>query len=208
MSRSCFCCPDLNPSPLIFSKCQQCQLHKEKKYLHPSRSLIGFSILLKQSLYFHMALSYSAYATATLAYHLRCVIRWVCDAALWQQTLVYSQLKCGSVTKMQPTLGSSISSIAFYIFLTLSLTYNLHGPVAVYFTCIHHLLKCLFYMHCCFTCFAVLHALLQIGLGHAYLKCKSWNGNAQTESICGDEIVHGTENKKESMKYDTQIGIN
>ena len=40
-----------------------------------------------------MALSYSAYAIATLAYHLPCVSRWVYDAALWQQSLVYSQLK-------------------------------------------------------------------------------------------------------------------
>ena len=75
-----------------------------------------FSPLLKQSLYFHMALSYSAYAIATLAYHLPCVSRWVCDAALWQQTLMCSQLKC----VRQLTLGTSISCIAFYKFLTLS----------------------------------------------------------------------------------------
>ena len=41
-----------------------------------------------------MALSYSAYAIATLACHFPCVSRWVCDAVLWQQNLVYSQLKC------------------------------------------------------------------------------------------------------------------
>ena len=39
-------------------------------------SLIGFFfILLKQSIYFHMALSYSASAITTLAYHLHCVNR-------------------------------------------------------------------------------------------------------------------------------------
>ena len=43
------------------------------KNLHPSCSLIVLLILLKQSLYFHMALSYSAYAIATLAYHLSCI---------------------------------------------------------------------------------------------------------------------------------------
>ena len=32
-----------------------------------------------------MALSYFAYAIATLAYHLPCVSRWVCDPAMWQQ---------------------------------------------------------------------------------------------------------------------------
>ena len=41
-----------------------------------------------------MALSYTAQAITTLAYHLPCVSRLVCDAALWQQTLMYSQLKC------------------------------------------------------------------------------------------------------------------
>ena len=41
-----------------------------------------------------MAPSYSAYAIAPLAYHLPCISRWVYDAALWQQTLVYSLLKC------------------------------------------------------------------------------------------------------------------
>ena len=41
-----------------------------------------------------MALYYSAYAIATYAYHLPGISRWVYDAALWQQTVVYSQLKC------------------------------------------------------------------------------------------------------------------
>ena len=70
-----------------------------------------FFILLKQSIYFHMVLSYSAYAIATLAYHLpvmlHCDSRPLCTAS-W------------SVCEMQPTLATSISSIAFYIFLTLS----------------------------------------------------------------------------------------
>ena len=64
-----------------------------KKYLHPR----CFFILLKQSIFFLMAPSYSAYAITTLAYHFLCVSRWVYDVSLWQQTLVYNQLKCGSV---------------------------------------------------------------------------------------------------------------
>ena len=79
-----------------------------------------FYILFKQSIYFHVALSYSAYAIATLVYHLPCVSRWICDAAFWQQTLLYSQLKCGSVCAMQPRLGISVSPIAFFMFLMLS----------------------------------------------------------------------------------------
>ena len=39
-----------------------------------------------------MALSYSAYAIATLAYHFPCLSKSVCDAA--QQILMYSQVKC------------------------------------------------------------------------------------------------------------------
>ena len=53
-----------------------------------------FFILLKQSIYFDMVLSYSAYAIATLAYHPPCISKWVYDAALWQQNLEYSQLNC------------------------------------------------------------------------------------------------------------------
>ena len=63
-----------------------------------------------------MALSYSAYAIVTLSDHLPCVSGWVCDSALWQQTLVYSSWSVWDAA----TLGASISS-ALYIFLMLSL---------------------------------------------------------------------------------------
>ena len=99
--------PDTDRSPLIFSICRYWVRYLvltnifldntaalRKKVPASKLFLNRFSPLLKQSLYFHMALSYSAYAIATLAYHLPCVSRWVCDAALWQQTLVCSQLKC------------------------------------------------------------------------------------------------------------------
>ena len=64
-----------------------------KKYLHPSCFLISFFILLKQSIYFDMARSYSA-CYYNIDLYLPFVSRWVCDAALWQQTSEYSQLKC------------------------------------------------------------------------------------------------------------------
>ena len=61
--------------------------------LAPMQLLNCTIIILKQNIYFHITLSYSAYASATLTCHLPYVSRWVCDAALWQQTLMYSQLK-------------------------------------------------------------------------------------------------------------------
>ena len=83
--------PNPHPSPLISSKCQyrdpvryldstnifldnRAALKKEvpASKLSPN---IFFFIVLKQSIYFHMALSYSAYAIATLAYQLPCVSR-------------------------------------------------------------------------------------------------------------------------------------
>ena len=125
MSWSGFFYPDPDPSLSIFSICRYrvpmwylaltnftwiIQLHLETKYLHPSCSLVGFFILLKQSIYFHMALPYSAYAIATLAYHIPCVSRWVCDAVL-----VCSHLKC-----VRRTHAWYLHIIAFNKFLTLS----------------------------------------------------------------------------------------
>ena len=132
ISRSGFFNSDPDPSPLIFSICRYQILIwylaltnifldntavLRKKYLHPSCSLIGFFILLKQSLYFHMALSYSAYAIPTLAstflvlagesVTLHCDSRPSCTASL-------------SVWETQLTLGTSILSFDFFIFFTLS----------------------------------------------------------------------------------------
>ena len=94
-------------------------IHSPNIFLDNIAALRGFKlflnrifILLKQSKDFHIALSYSAYATAILAYHLPCVSKWVCDAALWQQTHEYSQRLA--------TLGTFISSTAIFHILTLS----------------------------------------------------------------------------------------
>ena len=120
--------PDPVPSPLIFSICRY---QVPIQYLALTNILMDntaalrkkgpasklflnmfFFILLKQSIYFHMALSYST-CYFNIGLHLPCVSRWVCDSrpsctASW------------SVCETQLTLGTSISSTAFYIFLTLS----------------------------------------------------------------------------------------
>ena len=91
-------------------------------------------------------LSYSSFLFCicypNIVLHLPCVSRWVCDAALWQQTLVTA----AEVWETQLTLGASTSSTAF--------TYSLRchvkrrGRVAHLFHSIQHLLDCLFYMLC------------------------------------------------------------
>ena len=134
MSRSGFFYPNPDLSLSMFSTCRYwvpvryltltniftwiIQLHLETKYPYLSCSLVGFLfILLKQSIYFHKALPYSAYAITTLAstflvlagecVTLHCDSRPSC-AASW------------SVCETQPTLGTSISSTAFYKFLRLT----------------------------------------------------------------------------------------
>ena len=117
--------PDPDPIPLIFSKCWyrapiryialtfiflHFTLHLETNNLHPSCSLIGFSILLKPSrwlfLILHMLLQH--WPTIFLA------------LAGESMTLHCDSRPSWSVCETQPTLGTSISSIAFFIFLTLS----------------------------------------------------------------------------------------
>ena len=64
-----------------------------KKQLHPSCSLIVFYFVETTNI-----LSYGSFLFCkcywNIGLHLPCVSSWVCDAALWKQTLEYSQLKC------------------------------------------------------------------------------------------------------------------
>ena len=146
MSWSGFFSPQSDPSPLIFSICRywvpirysaltnilldNTAALRKKKYLH---SLIVFFILLEKSIYFHMALSYSAYAIPTLADHLPCVSRWVCDsrpsctgswsvwdaAHAWYHCFLFLMLSC----KMTWTRCLSISH-AFSISSVVCFTYS------------------------------------------------------------------------------------
>lgn len=91
--------------------------------------------LLKQSKYFHIALSHFAYSVATLAYHLPCLSKSVCDAVLWKQTQVYSQLKfvCHTVQ------GWYLHIIACFSH-SLSCHVKWHGPVACNCECLWQLI--------------------------------------------------------------------
>ena len=74
------------------------------QFIHPPQQALLWLDLIQWSkpnvlfcwnkVYTHVTLSYSTNVIyiATLAYYLPCVSRWVCEAALWQQTLMYSQL--------------------------------------------------------------------------------------------------------------------
>ena len=135
MSWSGFFYPDPDPSLSIFSIC---------RYRVPIRYLVWTNIFLDNTAalknnvlasklflsgFFYFVetkykLSYGSSLFCLCYYniglHLPCVSRWVCDAALWQQTLVYKFL----------TLPREITLL-------------------IYFTCVQHLLDCLFYMLCC-----------------------------------------------------------
>ena len=99
-----------------------------------------FTKKMKLPSYFHMALPYSAYAIATLAYHIPCGSRWVCDAA---DPCVQPAEVC---VRTQPTLGTSTSSTTFYIFSRCHVKW--HGRVA-----------CLFHTHTASPQLPVVHAL-------------------------------------------------
>ena len=150
--------PIIDPSPLIFSKCQ---------YQVPIRYLALTNIFLdstaafrkkipasklflnrlKQSIYFHMALILHN-AIATLAYHFPCISRWVCDAAPWQQTLATASWSV-EVWKCVHDAARSVPpyhQLLFFIFFLLS----------------HKIMWCLSISHAfsissiaCFTCSAV-----------------------------------------------------
>ena len=102
-----------DPSPLLFYICWYQALIRylaltnifldntaalRKKHLHPSCSLIGFCILLKQNIYFNMALSYSAcycdtglppYHPLLFSYSLHCHVKWRgCVACLFHMRAV------------------------------------------------------------------------------------------------------------------------
>ena len=110
--------PDPNLSLLIFSKCRyrvpirylaltniflDNTAALRKKVPTSKLFLNRFLLFCWNKVYFHMALSYSSYVSVTL----RCDSRPSYTAS-W------------SVCKTQPTLGTSISSNACFIFLTLS----------------------------------------------------------------------------------------
>ena len=141
MSRSGFFYPDL--SPLIFSVCRyrvpirnsaltniflDNTAALRKKAPASKLFLNRFFMLLKQSIYFHMALSYSA-CYYNIGLNPPCVSRWVCDAALWQQTLVYSQLKC---------VRRSSRLVPPYHLLLFSYSLRCHIKWRGHFACLFH----------------------------------------------------------------------
>ena len=130
MSRSGFFYPHPNPSPLIFSICRYrvpiWYLALTNIYLDNTAALRkkvpAPKLFLNRFFYFVETKSILSYGSflfcicySNIVLHLPCVSRWVCDAALWQQTLVTAD----EVWETQLTLGT-ISSFAFFIFFTLS----------------------------------------------------------------------------------------
>ena len=85
-----------------------------------------------------MALSYSAYTIATLAYHFPCVrgesVMLRCDIRPWSTDLAHTWY---------------LYIIHCFLHIPYIVTLNEIDMLIVCFTCVHHLLDCLFYMLCC-----------------------------------------------------------
>ena len=83
----------------------------------------------------------SAYAIPTLASTIL-VSRWVCDAALWQQTLLFSSWSVWDA-------AHAWFLLIIYCFLHIPYAVMYVDALLVYFTRRQRLLYCLFYMLCC-----------------------------------------------------------
>ena len=111
-----FFLPQSNPSPLIFSVCRD---QAPIRYSALTHIFLDNTTAWRKKVYAFInsvfcwnkeILSYSSFLCySSIGLHLPCVSRWVCDAALWQQTLVYSSCSVWDAA----TLGASISSTAF-----------------------------------------------------------------------------------------------